>query len=116
MFVYISDMGIILLAVCMGSNALIDFVDTGLPEPVILTREEKQVAVVRQASNQCRRHLFIVQNVYPAGELEVRAEDKDLLCFRLRNVVEQQLRPGPVIRDKPKLIQDEDAVFLQSAP
>lgn len=64
-----------LLTVC---NILIDHVDTGLLETIVLAREQYQMTVVCEPPNERCCHLLIKQNIDPFGEFQIRVQYDDL--------------------------------------
>ena len=61
-----------------------------------------------QASDKCRGHAFIIQNVDPLGEFKVRVKYHGFLLMDLRQVIEQDLGPGAVIRHVSEFIEYQD--------
>ena len=92
---------------------VIGFVRGGFPQAVVSAGEQDQVAVMGQSSNQCSRHLFVIKDIDPSGEFEIRVQDHLFLFVDLRHVIKQQLRTHPVIRHVTEFIQDQDFCFIQ---
>ena len=61
--------------------------------------------MVRQASDQCCGHPFIIKYIHPLGELQICVENYGFLLMDFREIIKQQLRPGTIVRYISKLIQ-----------
>ena len=71
------------------------------------------MTVVHQPPYKRSGHLLIIQDIYPSGKLQIGIKDYDFLFMDLGKIVKQQLGTGPVVRDIPEFIQNEDICLIQ---
>ena len=71
------------------------------------------MTVVHQPPYKRSGHLLVIQDIYPSGKLQIGIKDYDFLFMDLGKIIKQQLGTGPVVRDIPEFIQNEDICLIQ---
>ena len=96
----------------LTATRLLAFEQAGLLHSDALTFKEDQVTVVQQPVKDGCGHLFIVEDVHPAGKLNVGIDHQALFLVALGDDFKEQLCPGAVQGNVSKFVQ-KDQIGLQ---